>query len=398
MEVRCGSCNKLFRVSDDKITGKGIKFACTRCNNSVKITKEEYDQHVLAQSTVSALDMFIPKPKPAKSQAPEPVSEPQPVPQPISEPEYVQEAAEVITPEQEPAYEATPAEAAEDEPSVEDVFNSAEFTSLLRPSDPEPEADFVSAPPETDSLPLQKPEPAPRIQKEPDTGTVAAGKPAPVSVPVSSPKKEQTSYEPRPSSEKGSTPSHQPVSTGRRFLVPLIIVVLIGAAAAAATLYLRESFKTGADKAVAPIQEPRKLISPVGLQVTRAAGNMDVNGDLTITGVVENTADKDCPAWYVVADVYDAQGTTLIQARLLNGIQLYTQRDFDFMSQRGVNVQELKAKSLQEPGVIIPARGVVNFEIHIMEPPAGSVSFNALLQSFDPVLVYKETSESKKLP
>ena len=40
MDIRCGKCNKLFRVSDDKITGKGIKFACSRCGEAVKITRE----------------------------------------------------------------------------------------------------------------------------------------------------------------------------------------------------------------------------------------------------------------------------------------------------------------------------------------------------------------------
>ena len=58
MEVRCASCNKLFRVSDDKITGIGIKFACTRCQTVVKITREEFEQYSLSraglQNTVSS--------------------------------------------------------------------------------------------------------------------------------------------------------------------------------------------------------------------------------------------------------------------------------------------------------------------------------------------------------
>ena len=73
MEIRCGSCNKLFRVSDDKVTGKGIKFACTRCNEYVRITREDFENYTLSQSTVSVLDMFEPKPKPSA----EPVSEPE---------------------------------------------------------------------------------------------------------------------------------------------------------------------------------------------------------------------------------------------------------------------------------------------------------------------------------
>src|SRR5512147_2168608 len=73
MEVRCGKCNKLFRVSDDKITGRGVKFSCTRCGESVKITREEFENYSLAQSAVSALDLFQPQTGPAA--APEPETE-----------------------------------------------------------------------------------------------------------------------------------------------------------------------------------------------------------------------------------------------------------------------------------------------------------------------------------
>ena len=65
MEVRCGNCDKLFRVSNDKITGTGIKFPCTRCGEYVKITKEEYENFSLSLTAVSVLDMFEQKPKPA---------------------------------------------------------------------------------------------------------------------------------------------------------------------------------------------------------------------------------------------------------------------------------------------------------------------------------------------
>ncbi len=70
MEIRCGGCNKLFRVSDDKITGKGVKFACTRCGESVKITREDFDNYALSQTAVTALDQFESRAKHAAMQAP----------------------------------------------------------------------------------------------------------------------------------------------------------------------------------------------------------------------------------------------------------------------------------------------------------------------------------------
>src|SRR5512147_2360766 len=69
MEVRCGKCNKLFRVSDDKITGRGVKFSCTRCGESVKITREAFENYSLAQSSVSALDLLKPTVIPAVESA-----------------------------------------------------------------------------------------------------------------------------------------------------------------------------------------------------------------------------------------------------------------------------------------------------------------------------------------
>jgi predicted Zn finger-like uncharacterized protein len=62
MEVQCGACNKLFRVSDDKITGRGIKFPCTRCGEYVRITQEDLQNYTMSRSTVSVLDLFEPKP------------------------------------------------------------------------------------------------------------------------------------------------------------------------------------------------------------------------------------------------------------------------------------------------------------------------------------------------
>jgi hypothetical protein len=75
---------------------------------------------------------------------------------------------------------------------------------------------------------------------------------------------------------------------------------------------------------------------------------------------------------------------------LLNGKQIYTRKDYDVLSKRGVNVQELKAKTLQDLGAVIPAKGSVPFEMRYVQPPVGIASFNAVLQPFDPVKLFKE--------
>ena len=67
MEVRCKKCNKLFRVSDDKITGTGIKFPCTRCGEYVRITREDFEHYTLSRSAEAVPDLIEPKPKPAEA-------------------------------------------------------------------------------------------------------------------------------------------------------------------------------------------------------------------------------------------------------------------------------------------------------------------------------------------
>ena len=49
METRCGNCNKLFRVADEKIAGSGIRFKCSRCGQVITITKDDLDMDLLAR-------------------------------------------------------------------------------------------------------------------------------------------------------------------------------------------------------------------------------------------------------------------------------------------------------------------------------------------------------------
>ncbi len=142
----------------------------------------------------------------------------------------------------------------------------------------------------------------------------------------------------------------------------------------------------------------KNVTLPEGLQITSAAGSMDANQDYIISGVIENTTDQERPDWYVVVDVYDAQGRVLMKERMWNGKQLYTRKDYEVLAKRGMNIPELKSKSVQEPGVVIPPRGKVQFAIRFMEWPASIASFNATLQPFNPVSLYKEVYNNYILP
>jgi hypothetical protein len=141
---------------------------------------------------------------------------------------------------------------------------------------------------------------------------------------------------------------------------------------------------------------PRDIVSNEGLQILNLNGAIQSNGDLFITGTIQNTTEKERTAWYVVAEVTNSQGAVVSKIRLLNGTQIYTRSDYEILAGRGVNVQELKARNIQEKGVVIPPKGTVSFELHYLQPPAGIANFVAQAISFDPAQLQKEIAEEMK--
>jgi phage FluMu protein Com len=341
MEVRCGKCNKLFRVSDDKITGTGIKFVCTRCSEYVKITREEFEHYTLSKSVIPSLD--IPAPKPAAEPAPAGPPPAQPAPEPVREsmPEAKTESQPDLMPAPAP------------QPTTEPAAVNKSIPEPVRPAAPAaPPSGQTSAP----TAPKKEhARPAAPVERK----TVIAAPPA------------------------------VPSRSGNLFIVLIVALILSGLAGYGVYAYLTSSSKHGKETA-------QETSSIEGLRISNVAGSMDANGDLVITGVVENTLDQEKTAWYVVVEVYDAQGTVLNKIRLLNGKQLYTRRDYEILAKRGVNIQDLKAKTLQEQGVVILPKSSVTFEMRYVQPPIGIASFNATLQPFDPVRLFKEIAEDLK--
>ena len=414
MEIRCEKCNKLFRVSDDKITGKGIKFACSRCGEAVRITREEFETYTLSKTTVSALDMFEPKPKPGAAVREPAVAKAKERAQPTnalsagaasaeqkgfdrsssSIPDFLQEKEEPSSAEPNFFEESSRSEVEQPVPEPHRDLASA----LAFPSGPE---SAMATKPQTGPETTEEPEPKPKLKQE----AAAIAKPRPVvePKPASQPKPEQQRTPATPvvpsapkreparppvKQTESEGPTAEPSHSGRMVLVLLSAVVLLGAAG------------YGVYKYALPLQKDKQAVTETasidGLRIINPSGSVESNGDLLISGAVENLTDKERSGWYVVVDVYDAQGTVLNKIRVLNGKQLYTRKDYDVLGQRGSNVQELKAKILQEQGVIIPAKGSVPFEMRYLQPPTGIASFNAVLQPFDPARLFKEIEEEAK--
>ena len=485
MEIRCGNCSKLFRVADEKITGKGIKFACTRCNNPVKITREEFETYMLSKSAVSILDSFEPKLKSAATATHEPeaakaelrpdagvltvVAEPNVLAPPSSPaPDFLREKEGHLVAEPDLFGQASPPDNQQPVPETQSPAAPA-FTA---PSVPEPEpaiAPPIKAEPESKKEPASVPEqsrkPEPSLEPHPDPAVEAELqakqkiqpelKPKPETAPVVEPKvspqpqpkpepKPERKPEPEPKPERKPEPKPEPVAkpqvapkpkpepvrrptpaaaqaappvssrtpkrepsrpaaervvheetlvepsrTGKMGLVLLAAFILVGLAGYGVFKYMRPVTHTSR------ISRP-EVTSIEGLRIVNASGSVEPNGDLLISGVVENTTDKERSAWYIVVDVLDAQETVLNKLKLLNGKQLFTRRDYEILAKRGVNIQDLKTKALYERGVVIPAKSSVPFEMRYIQPPLGIATFNAALQPFDPVKLYKEIEEDAR--
>ena len=388
MEVRCGACNKLFRVSDDKITGRGIKFPCTRCGEYVRITQEDLQNYTLSRSTVSVLDLFEPKPSPLTAPlSPEtegPVSKETPPP-----------ARDAMT--FETTASSTRGDAREEEAPLFVEPVQSEVASM---SEPEPAVESQLKP-----LTLFKPkaespvEPQPEPQQEPELLMAAETKAAPSPTHPAQPSKPKKET-PRPAAPTVSPAAERivkepvypstPARSGRMILVLFGTLIMLGLAGYGVFVYLQPSPPSPQKKVQDPAHE---LTSIEGLQIVNPAGAVDANGDLLVTGIIENAADKERADWYVVLEVNDAQGAVLSKIRLLNGNQIFSQRDYDILAKRGANVQELKAKILQGQGLVIPPKGRVNFEVRYLQPMPGIASFVAQVVPFDRVQLNKEIAE-----
>ncbi len=456
MEIRCGGCSKLFRVSDDKIIGKGIKFSCTKCGETIKITREDFENYTLSQTAVTALDQFQSKAKlaPASGVEARPaeataaiqpaISESRPPETPPAEtkglaatpaseiPDFLQEREtpppaepsvfdeQPLQVEAEHKREPEPATAPGEGLSEPQKDEKAEVQQIVKAEAKAKPAVELETKPETKPVPpgaepepvkeqmpepkpAAKPEPGPQPAKEakpamppkPEQKPAASPRPAPVRKPAvigasagaaGAAKKEAARPTAPPAAVIGASPA-QPARSGKMALFVIVIIIVL--AGAGAFYYLKFSQKPASEPAAA-------MTSVAGLHILSAAGSIEANGDLLISGEIENSTDKEQRAWYIVVDVYDANGSVITKLRLLNGKQLFTRNDYEIMARRGMNVKDIKAQILAQQGVVLPPKGKVPFEIRYLDPPKGVASFNSSPQPFDPIRLYREVADEAK--
>lgn len=396
MDVRCGSCNKLFRIADEKISGSGIKFACSQCHGPVKITREEFDNYIHSKAAEPVLPPAAPQPlkmevRCGSCNKPFRVSEDKITGSGIKFACTKCGAPVTISKEDLEKYKSTREKAgAFVAVGTESAAPLAATSAAVLPKKP-PERAQDRMPPSAPALgdgerPLSAPpSPQPPLSKTQPASLLREQVKPPV----------KRSIEPtgtvRTETAVSASNTTAPSSTSRQLMVLAVAVLIIVAVG-----YLAISrFKTSVPVTTEPVQ---MLTSIEGLQVLNTSAAYDAKGDYVISGDIVNATDVERPAWLMVAEVFDANGALLGTARILNGIELYTNRDYEILAKRGTNVQELKARNLQEQRSKILPNATVHFDVTIIEAPAGIVNFNAGLQSFDPVQLFKEVIAEQKQP
>ncbi|MBS1242435.1 MAG: zinc-ribbon domain, partial [Nitrospirae bacterium] len=78
MNIRCPSCSKLFRVADEKIAGKGIRFKCSKCAEVITITKDDFEMDLLAREAETIAPTAQPSAPALKPVPPSPSPPPTP--------------------------------------------------------------------------------------------------------------------------------------------------------------------------------------------------------------------------------------------------------------------------------------------------------------------------------
>ncbi len=459
MDIRCGSCRKLFRVADEKISGKGIRFKCSKCAEIITITKDDFEMDLLAREDEATEP--VPQQPPGPATRPSPPAAPgpsiKPVPtQPIPSPEP--EAREYQPPREQDIPPAALSDFDFSEPHAaataaahpEEGFGGQDFSFNVEPEKeavPEveisPEAaaeaeaaldfpvDLISEPKRKTAFSAPSPEkqapeaePAPAVQA-PDLGAAPAMPKGPVispdllaqmkrnapdksaartgaappadedidlgaalampKTPETAGKKEAEADSRTAAAARGAEAS----SMGKRALV-IVVIVLTLVAGLAALYYM--GFLGGMIGQVTlskpqPKSQPapaRQVITPEGLSIVDPVAFLDPErGDLVITGKINNTSDKQKTGWYLVTEVRDAKEIVLATVKMMNGIQLYTDKERELLAKRGVQAEDIRNMTAIREGVI-SARGSVNFEVRVMNPPAGSARFLPMLRAFDP--------------
>lgn len=425
MDVRCGSCNRIFRIADSKITGSGIKFKCTQCGAYVNITLEDYQAYKLSSETASVLASDVPQVKEQQAVAATPVVSPASAPSPVCDATSAETIHPFVSGSLAGAYGGIGCAI----PVLALTLLGISSLSLLAGG-------------KTGNLPVG--------QAMLLAGSSLIGFGVLIGIVLAS-------FQARTENKIFGYPgvligsllgaifgavkgmivgagsgtvfsaaiiAMSALGWGIKALFLSLVVVLarhtivssrtestaatisggqllvIGLASLAAFLgifgevRMAMNLNTVKEEASKVFQD---MSSAEGLQVTNSLSSWDsATGDLVLNVTIENRGDAEKRQWYLVAKVNDASGNVLSTVKMLTGKQLFTQRDYEIMGRRGVNVQNLQMEHMKQKLTPLAAHGTMDVEMRVMEPPADVASFEASFLPFDLLKILREQLEEVK--
>ncbi len=144
-------------------------------------------------------------------------------------------------------------------------------------------------------------------------------------------------------------------------------------------------------------QAYQNMASADGLEVASSSTSWDSGtGDLVLSVAIENKGETEKKVWYLLAKISDGSGNVLTTVKMLTGKQLYTHRDYEVMRRRGADIQNLVIEHMKQPETPLAAHSTLNVEMRVLEPPSGIASFDVTFQPIDPVKMFQEAMEEAK--
>jgi len=187
-----------------------------------------------------------------------------------------------------------------------------------------------------------------------------------------------------PSAEEGSFLS--PVSISQQGILGIlccIVVLTIG-------LEIKEGRLSPSAR-----QQTLHELSSEGLVLKNLEESVNTEGDLVITGAVENTTKTDKAGWIAIAELFAENGQVLRHATLINGLQIFNINDLEVLRKRGVpisppNLSEVQGYYLLKAGTSVPLK------LRFYSPPQKYKECSVTLKDADKNTIHEILSEGQE--
>jgi hypothetical protein len=142
-------------------------------------------------------------------------------------------------------------------------------------------------------------------------------------------------------------------------------------------------------------QHASQELSSEGLVLRNLEESMNAEGDLVITGAIENTTKTDKAGWIAIAELSAEKGQVLRRATLINGLQIFNINDLEVLRKRGApisppNLSEAQGSYVLKAGTSVP------FKVRFYGPPQKYKECSLTLKDLDKDTIHDILSESLK--